>query len=128
MENPDTSPLDGDYAGILTLTDKAVITSGGYERYFEKDGKKYHHIIDPATGKPARSGLVSVTIVSDDGTLADGLSTSLFVMGGESAKEYWKKHSAEFDFILIYEDKTVEVSEGIKDSFSSDFDYEVIGK
>lgn len=128
VENPDTSPLDGDYAGILTLTDKAVITSGGYERYFEKDGKKYHHIIDPATGKPARSGLVSVTIVSDDGTLADGLSTSLFVMGGERAKEYWKKHSAEFDFILIYEDKTVEVSEGIKDSFSSDFDYEVIGK
>ena len=49
-------------------------------------------------------------------------------MGGERAKEYWKKHSAEFDFILIYEDKTVEVSEGIKDSFSSDFDYEVIGK
>ena len=53
VENPETSPLDGDYLGVLDITDKAVITSGGYERYFEKNGKRYHHILNPKTGKPA---------------------------------------------------------------------------
>ena len=76
VESPEE---DGNYLGILQAKDKAVITSGGYERYFEKNGKKYHHIIDPSTGYPAENGLTSVTIISDDGTLADGLSTSLFI-------------------------------------------------
>ena len=60
---------EDDYLGILSTADRAVITSGGYERYFEQDGMKYHHIIDPSTGHPANNGLVSVTIVSADGTL-----------------------------------------------------------
>ena len=64
VESPDE---DGNYLGILQAKDKAVITSGGYERYFEKNGKNYHHIIDPSTGYPAENGLTSVTIVSDDG-------------------------------------------------------------
>ena len=78
VQSPDDTE---DYLGVLSIRDKAVITSGGYERYFEQDGVTYHHIIDPKTGYPAESGLVSVTIVSTDGTLADGLSTSLFIMG-----------------------------------------------
>ena len=80
VQNPDS---DESYIGVLEIAGKAVITSGGYERYFEKDGKTYHHIIDPATGYPADSGLKSVTIISSDGTLADGLSTSLFIMEGQ---------------------------------------------
>lgn len=86
----------------------------------------YHHIIDPATGYPANNGLTSVTIVSADGTLADGLSTSLFVMGKDKAVEYWRKNSDDFDMILFADDGNLYVSEGIKDNFASDYDMEII--
>lgn len=59
-----------DYFGILDVENKAVITSGGYQRNFTENGKLYHHIIDPRTGYPAENGFISVTIVSEDGTLA----------------------------------------------------------
>lgn len=121
------SPEGGDnYLGILSTSDRAVITSGGYERNFEQDGVTYHHIIDPATGYPANNGLTSVTIVSADGTLADGLSTSLFVMGKGKAVEYWRKNSDNFDMILFADDGNLYVSEGIKDNFASDYDMEII--
>ena len=108
------------------MADKAVVTSGTYERYFEKDGKRYHHILDPATGYPAEKGLASVTIVSDDGTLADALSTALFVMGKEKAVAYWKVRAKEFDMILIEDDGTISVSEGIENVFSCEKKYEKI--
>lgn len=117
---------DSEYIGVINVSDKAVITSGGYERYFEQDGKIYHHIIDPSTGYPAESGLKSVTIVSSDGTLADGLSTSLFVMGKYKACEFWKAHSEEFDFILLTDDDKMYISEGIADDYTSDYDFEII--
>ncbi len=117
---------DSDYIGVLDVSDKAVITSGGYERYFEQDGKIYHHIIDPSTGYPAESGLKSVTIISDDGTLADGLSTSLFVMGKDKAEEFWKAHSDEFDFVLLTDDDMMYVSEGIADDYTSDYNFEIV--
>ena len=117
-----------EYLGILTTQDKAVITSGGYERYFEQDGKTYHHIIEPRTGYPAENGLISVSIVSSDGTLADGLSTSLFIMGEEKAEAFWKEHSDEFDMILEAEDGTLSVSEGIADQFESEHKVNVIKK
>ena len=104
-----------DYLGVLDIKDRAVITSGGYERYFEQDGIRYHHIIDPRTGYPADSGLISVTIISEDGTLADGLSTSLFIMGKEEAEKLWRAHADRFDYILEEADGTLYVTEGIKD-------------
>lgn len=106
-----------DYIGVLSVMDKAVITSGGYERYFDQDGVTYHHIIDPSTGYPADSGLISVTIVTEDGTLADGLSTSLFIMGKDDAVTYWRAHSDEFDFILVDDERNIYISEGISDAF-----------
>ena len=117
IQDPDDSSA---YLGILSLTDKAAITSGGYERYFEEDGKTYHHIIDPATGRPADSGVITSTVISSDGTLADGLSTTLFIMGADKAFAYWRENSQDFDFILEDEDGRLYVSEGIADSFDTD--------
>ena len=123
VQSPDDTE---DYLGILSVQDKAVITSGGYERYFEQDGVTYHHIIDPKTGYPAESGLVSVTIVSKDGTLADGLSTSLFIMGEEKAADFWRKHKDDFDAILMSDNGTLYVTEGLENDFSTERTVEII--
>lgn len=111
--------------GVLSTADKAVITSGGYERYFEQDGQVYHHIIDPQTGYPSESDLTSVTIVCSDGTTADALSTALFVMGLDGAKELYRSGSLDFEMIL-YDGSKVYVSEGIADSFSTNMNTEII--
>ena len=107
--------------GVLSVKDKAVITSGGYERFFsDGSGRTYHHIMDMKTGYPADSGLVSVTIVSSDGAMADGLSTACYVMGEEKAISYWRQHKQEFDMILLTSDNRLLVTAGIADSFSSE--------
>lgn len=71
------SPEGNGYAGVLEIIDQAVVTSGGYQRYFEQGGETYWHILDPADGRPARSGLASVTIVAEEGAVCDGLSTKM---------------------------------------------------
>lgn len=111
--------------GLVHLSDAYAVTSGGYERYFEENGKTYHHIIDPASGYPAESGLVSVTVVADckeagtrNGTMCDALSTALFVMGEEQALEFWRTSEYEFDLVLVTEDDRVVVTDGIADRFT----------
>ena len=117
------------YMAAIRLEDSAVITSGGYERYFEENGIIYHHILDPRTGKPSESGLKSVSIISKDGTLADALSTSLFIMGEEKAIGYWKENGSNFDILLMTKDNRLLVSAGIKDKIISDnYKIEVINK
>ena len=123
IENPDKS---SDYIGVVSVKDKAVITSGGYERYFEKNGKTYHHILDPETGYPAESGVKSVTIVSDDGTLADALSTSLFVMGKEKALDYWREHNNEFDTVLVEDNGDITITGGLEKIFKSNFKFDTV--
>ena len=129
ITDPD-SPDDGSLIGKVEIEDKAVITSGGYERFFtdEKSGETYHHIMDPKTGYPAKNGLKSVTIVSDDGTLADGLSTACFVLGAEDAVKYWKKYSEKFDMILMTDEGKLVVTGGLENSFSSDLEFEIVKK
>lgn len=114
------------YLGVISVKDKAVITSGGYERYFEENGIIYHHIIDPKTGRPAQSGLCSVTIVCEDGTLADGLSTALYVLGKDKTIAYWKEHKDEFEAVLMDDIGMLYVTEGLADSFSSESAYEIV--
>ena len=104
------------YVGILNVENCSVITSGVYQRFFEQNGKKYHHIIDTKTGKPAQTGLLSVSIVSENGTMADALSTSLMVMGLEKGSELWRK-SEEFGAIFITEEREIYITEDIAESF-----------
>lgn len=124
------NPIDAsDYVGLLEVKDTCVITSGGYQRYFEQDGKTYHHIIDPATGKPAESGLLSVTIVCENGTKADALSTALFVMGLEDALAYWRTQE-DFEAIFVTESGEVVATKGLETTFTfegrdNDFTYRI---
>ena len=124
IQNPDN--VQGDLLGAVAVQDQAVITSGGYERYFEENGQTYIHILDPRTGCPAESGLTSVTIVSSNGMLADALSTSLYIMGLDEAEAYWRIHADEFDMILMTDDGTVYVTEGIRDRFRTKGKMEVL--
>jgi len=89
----------------LDVTDAATSTSGDYERYFIKDGVRYHHILDPKTGYPAR-GLVSVSVLAPKSWLADSLATGLFVMGPSRAFAFAKEHP-EIEVLMVKDDGTV---------------------
>lgn len=141
VQDPQRPDDANGFVGVLELKNAYAVTSGGYQRYFEEDGKTYHHIIDPATGYPADSGLTSVTIVADcgserlngepgSGTMCDALSTALFVMGEEKALDFWRNSGYDFDLILVTEDGRVVLTEGIADAFTQDepsgYSYEIV--
>jgi thiamine biosynthesis lipoprotein len=105
----------GGSAAMVALSNQFAVTSGGYQRYFTaEDGTVYQHIIDPATGKPAVSDLLSVTIICADGTMADAYSTALYVMGLEGAKAFWQQHAADFDMVLITTDNRLFYTPGLE--------------
>lgn len=112
------NPFGEGSIGVLSVSDCAVVTSGNYERYFiGGDGTEYGHIIDPDTGYPVDNELASVTIIAEEGKLADALSTSMIVKGLEEAEEYWKEHPG-FEMIAVTDNGTVWLTEGIQDAFS----------
>lgn len=114
VEDPNDT---GSYVGTLSVGETSIITSGSYQRYFTgSDGTKYHHLIDPSTGRPADSDLLSVTVVCDDGTLGDCLSTAMFVLGSEKAMQYWRDNGG-FDMIMITTENQIICTTGLVEMF-----------
>lgn len=117
IKNPDdTSGI----IGYIRLCDTVIAVSGDYERYFEKDGVRYHHIFDTQTGYPADSSLRSAAVICGDGLYADALSTALFVMGAQKSLELYNKKLIGFEAVLICSDGTVLITDGLHDSFIPD--------
>jgi len=106
----------GEHIGILKLVNKSIVTSGSYEKFFFKDEKMFHHIIDPGTGYPAKSRIVSATIISDDSLDGDGLSTGVYIMGVEKSMQLIESFTG-IDAIFVTEDRRVYASSGIRNNF-----------
>lgn len=105
------NPRGDGIIGILKLTDQTIATSGDYERFFEKNGVRYHHIIDPSTGYPAR-GFSSISVIHPDPFLADAWSTALFVLGPESLEKTLENHP-EMQVIMISPAGAISYSDGL---------------
>lgn len=113
----------GSVMAALELTDQALVTSGNYERYFEKEGVIYHHIISPETGKPARNNLLSVSIITENSFAADALSTSVYMMGLNRGSKLVES-LAEVEAIFVTEANQLYLSSGLKgkvEILNSDF-------
>ena len=112
----DPAQPGGSPALALAVQDRSVVTSGMYERFFEQEGIRYHHILNPATGYPVWNDIQSVTIVSKSSLLADALSTSVFVLGREKGLALLESEDAEG--VIIGEDNLVYPTSGIADQLS----------
>jgi thiamine biosynthesis lipoprotein len=102
--------------GAVHISDTSVVTSGGYERFFEVDNKRYHHIIDPLTGCPAESDLKSATVVCQNSMQADALSTASFVMGLEKAIDMINQAN-DTDAIFVTNNNDIYIGEGLRGKF-----------
>lgn len=101
----------GEVVTRLPLVDEAISTSGDYERFFEEDGRRYHHILNPATGKPTE-GVLSTTVIGPDATLTDGLSTTLFVLGPERGLALIEEFSG-YEAVIVDSAGTLSYSSGL---------------
>lgn len=105
------------YIASITMEDKVMAVSGGYERYFEENGVRYHHILSGRTGYPAESDIVSVGAIAADGTVADFYSTTMFVWGSQKVEEFMRTNT-EVAVIMLTSDGRLVVSSSLKDSFA----------
>ncbi len=101
--------------GSISLTGKTMATTGAYERWFEQDGVRYHHVLDPKTGYPAESDLLSVSVISQDGMLADCLSTTLFIEGKQEALR--RMNEEDYQLVVVDKQGTVYCSESLRGNF-----------
>ncbi|MBU3100467.1 MULTISPECIES: FAD:protein FMN transferase [Clostridium] len=107
----------GEFALTISVINKSVVTSGNYERYFEVEGKRFHHIINPSTGYPSESDIVGATIISDNSIDGDGLSTGVYIIGVEKAIKLIEEIEG-VDAILITKSKEIYVTTGMKGKFT----------
>ncbi|WP_454054544.1 FAD:protein FMN transferase [Clostridium sp. Marseille-Q7071] len=105
-----------DTVGNILVNDKSIVTSGTYERFLEVDGKVYHHILDPKTGYPYESDLLSATIISDKSMDGDGLSTYTFALGREKGLEFINSLE-DIEAIFITKDNEIYLTNGLKNDF-----------
>ena len=113
------NPFGGALLGTVKVADAAVVTSAIDQRFFtDEAGNRYWHILDPATGAPAASGLASATVIAKSGGRADALSTALFVMGADRAAAFWRERQ-DFEMVLVGMDGHVWITEGLLDRFSA---------
>ena len=111
-------PFDTDSViGKIRTSSGYVAVSGDYERYFEQNGKKYHHIFDPQSGYPVDNGLRSVAVYTEDATLGDALSTALFVMGYDRAIEFYNSGIYDFEALFITDDEVL-MTKGMEEMFT----------
>jgi thiamine biosynthesis lipoprotein len=103
----------GNVAASIEVSDKTIVTSGNYERYFKEDGRLYHHIINPDTGKPSRNNLLSVSIITKNSFDADALSTSTFILGLDKGMEL-VNNMDNMEAIFITKSLDVKVTSGLK--------------
>lgn len=115
IKNP-FSESRNDYVGVLEASESSVVTSGVYERFLESNGVKYHHILDPDTGYPSDNEIMGVSIVCDKSIDADGLSTSVFLLGLEDGISLVESLDG-VDAIFITKSKEVYLTSGISDKF-----------
>lgn len=118
----------GEFIGVVSVKDKSVVTSGNYERFFMKDGKSFHHILNPKTGYPSESKIVSATIISDKSIQGDGLSTGVYIMGVKKSLKLIESLDG-IDAIFITENKEVYTTSRIKTCFklsNKEFKYQEI--
>lgn len=105
-----------DLQAILKVTEKGVVTSGNYRKFYVENGKKYSHTIDPATGRPVEHNLLSATVIAENATLADGYATYFMVLGVEKSREILEKSSG-LEAMLVWgdnENMKVYMTEGFK--------------
>lgn len=104
-------------AGYLYIENGFVSVSGDYERYFEQDGIRYHHIFDRESGYPADSGVHSAAVYAEDAVIADILSTAMFVMGAEKGMEFYESGTYTFEAVWYLTDGSTVITPGIRDSY-----------
>lgn len=105
------------YLGVISVGETAVITSGTYQRSFTQNNKTYHHLINPETGYPINNTLSSVTVICEDGTMADCLSTAMFILGESKALNYWRTYGG-FEMILVNKDNQITCTKGLMEDFT----------